>query len=112
MVDPPRAILERARKGATVEEKILAGDEARLRAAQIGAGGAELLDGAEALGRVGLGARLAQLLAALAARRGIEIEVGAQPVGLERARQQAVDGHVMAYGLAREAGDEAGEPGA
>ena len=36
----------------------------------------------------------------------------AQPVGLERARQQPVDGDVVDHGLARQAGDEAGEAGA
>ena len=36
----------------------------------------------------------------------------AQAVGVERARQQAVDGDVVDHGLARKSGDEAGEAGA
>ena len=36
----------------------------------------------------------------------------AQPVGVERSRQQAVDGDVVDHGLARDAGDKAGEAGA
>ena len=49
--------------------------------------------------------RLARRLRARSHRR-------AQPIGVERAGQQVVDRHVVARDLAREAGDEAGEPGA
>src|SRR6267378_1629835 len=103
---------ERPRVGAAVQQQILAGNVTRLRAAQIGAGIAEFLDAAEAARRVRLGAGLAQLLVAPAARLGVELEVRAQPVGVERAGQQVVDGHVVAHGLARQPGDEAGEAGA
>src|SRR5205823_6835938 len=107
-----RFMSERPRIGAAVQQQVLAGNVTRLRAAQVGAGIAEFLDAAEAARRVRLGAGLAQLLVALAARLGVELEVRAQPVGVERAGQQVVDGHVVAHGLARQPGDEAGEAGA
>src|SRR5207302_8933126 len=100
---------ERPRVSTAVEQQILAGNVTCLRAAQVGAGIAELLDAAEAARRVRLGARLAQLLVALAARLGVVLEVRAQPVGVERAGQQVIDGHVVAHGFARQPGDEAGE---
>src|SRR4051794_1982893 len=112
MGSPLALILERARECAAVEQEVLARDVAGLRAAKVGAGIAEFLDRAEAAGRVGLGANLSELVRRLSRLLRVELEVAAQPVGLERAGQEIVDGHVLAHGLAREAGDEPGQAGA
>src|SRR4051812_36148040 len=114
MDPPPRtsAILERAGVGTTVHEEVLSGDEARLRAAQIGARVAELLDRAEAAGGIGLRPRLRQFGRRLAEFFGVEFKVGAQAVGVKGTGKQRVDGDVMAHRLARKSGDEPGEPGA
>src|SRR2546422_2900314 len=72
---PPRSTLF---PYTTLFRSILAGNVARLRAAQVGAGIAEFLDAAEAARGVRLGAGLAQLLVALAARLGVELEVRAR----------------------------------
>src|SRR5256885_1648262 len=98
--------------GPAVHQQVLAGNVTRLRAAEICAGVAELLRGAEAPGRIRFRAAAAQLVVALAACLGVEFEVGAQAIGVERPRQQVVDRDVAAHGLARKAGDEAGQPGA
>src|SRR5437773_1228434 len=97
---------------AAVHQQILAGDVAGVHAAQEGAGRAELLRRAEAAGRIELGARLVFLLVALAALGGARFVGAAQPVGVERAGQQAVDGDAVAHGDAGDAGHEAGQPAA
>src|SRR5688572_1999909 len=84
-----------------VEQQVLAGNVPRLRAAEIGAGVAELLNGAEPFRRIRLPAGLGQVGRALAQPLGVELEVGAQPVGVERAGQEAVDRHVVLHGGAR-----------
>src|SRR5947207_13308275 len=89
---PPQQRLVRPRILPAVHQQVLAGDVARMRAAQEGAGGAELLRRAEAAGRVHLGAGLELLFVALAALGGARLVGAAQAVGVERARQQAVDG--------------------
>ena len=95
-----RPASERARVGAAVHQHVLAGDVAGVRAAQEGAGGAELAGGAEALRRVELAARVHHLLQRLAALlRGAD-HGAAQAVGVEGAGQQVVDGDV-ARGHAR-----------
>src|SRR5579875_3258284 len=97
---PPRpAGLQRARIGATVKQQVLAGDEPGLRAAQKGAGGAELLGRAEAAGRVLLLPLPPHLLERAAGALGHRRHVGAQAVGVERPRQQIVDRDVVAHGL-------------
>src|SRR4029079_15814415 len=75
---PAIQFLERAGKMAAVHEQVLAGDEARMHAAKESAGRAELLDGAEALGRVRLRADLLQLRLRLAELLGVEFQVAAQ----------------------------------
>src|SRR4029078_5471080 len=90
------AILERAGVEAAIHQQVLPGDEARLGAAQEGAGVAELVDGAEAPRRVCLGAPAPQLLRRLPGLLRIELEVSAQPVGLERPGQEVVDRDIMA----------------
>src|SRR5687767_3848695 len=87
--------LERSRVGTAVHQQILPRNEAGLGAAEIGAGIAELLGAAEAASGIGIGAHLAQLGGGLAGFLGVEFQVGTQPVGLERARQQVVDGDVV-----------------
>src|SRR6185295_9588700 len=67
-----------------VEQQVLAGNVPRLGAAQIGACVAELLDGAESARGVRVGARFAELIDRLSGRLGVERQVRAQAVGLER----------------------------
>ncbi|MGY4282393.1 hypothetical protein ACVWXO_001613 [Bradyrhizobium sp. LM2.7] len=98
--------LQRPGEGATVEQKVLPGDEAGLGAAQEGAGIAELVGLAEAAGGVELGALSQDLLRRDTALVGFGLRGSGQAVGLERAGQQAVDGDVVDHGLARKAGDE------
>src|SRR5262249_18304388 len=108
----PRGRLERPRVRAAVEHEVLPGDVAGLGAANEGADLAELLRRAEASGRV-LGPALAgDLLERLAARLGLRLDIGAEPIGVERAGEDVVDRHVVGDRLAAETGDEAGEPGA
>src|SRR5437764_214169 len=78
---------QQAREGAAVEDEVLPGEEAGRGAAQERAGGAELLRRAEAAGGdLGAGA-LGLLLGSDAVFPGGECDVGAQPVGVEAARQ-------------------------
>src|SRR5574340_945115 len=104
------AASERARIRPAVEQQVLAGDEAGVGAAQEGAGVAEFGRVAEAAGGIGVHARAAHLLVGLAARLGARHERGLQAIGVERPGQQVVDGDVVLHGLARQSGDEAGEP--
>src|SRR5215211_7697875 len=103
------ALLVRPRILPAVHQQVLAGDVARMRAAQEGAGGTEFLRRAEAAGRVHLGTGLELFLVALAALGGAGLVGAAQAVGVEGTRQQAVDGHAMTHRDARHAGNEAGE---
>src|SRR5580704_7321681 len=101
--------LIRPRVLAAVHQQVLAGDVARVRAAQEGTGRAEFLGRAEAAGRVRLGAGSVLLVIALAALGGARLVGAAQAIGVERAGQQAVDGHTMTDGDTGHAGHEAGE---
>src|SRR5258706_5862492 len=109
---PLERILERAGVVAAIDQKILAGEVARLCAAKISAVVAEFLGGAETAGGTAFLARALELLGRLALLLGVELEVRAQAIGPHRARQQVVDGHVVAHGFPRQAGDEAGEAAA
>src|SRR5882757_2772184 len=102
----------RARILPAIHQQVLAGDVARMHAAQEGAGSAEFLRRAEAAGRVHLGARLEFVLVALAALGSARPVGAAQAVGVEGTRQQAVDGYTAAHRDASDAGDEAGEAAA
>src|SRR5262245_60863661 len=82
--------LQHAREGAAVDQQALAGDVARLRRAQERASGTEFVGAAEALGRP-LGLRL---VVWDALGFGIGSDVRRQALGVEGARQQAIDGHV------------------
>ena len=74
---------------------------------------AEFLGIAEASGGIELGALRQQLIHRDAALFGVQLRNrAAQPIGIERPRQQAIDGDVGDHGLARKAGDKAGEAGA
>src|SRR3954470_13992398 len=95
-----------------IDEEVLAGDIARLRAAQISARIAELGRVAESPGRDGLEALGGGFLFAEAARLREAGQRLARAVGEEGTGQEVVDGDVVPHGLARHAGDEAREPGA
>src|SRR5882672_7028637 len=101
--------LERAGVDAAVDQEILAGDVARLDAAQVGAELAELLGGAEAAGRDLLFPLALDLLRGPALLLRSKLGVADQPVGPEAPREEVVDGDVVRDGFAREARDEAGE---
>src|SRR5579872_1793130 len=106
------SILQRARKGAAVEQDVLSGDEARLGAAQEGAGEPELLGLAEAPRRIELGPFGQHLIHGDTTAFGFRLgHRAAQPVGVERSRQQPIDGDVVDHGLARDPRDKAGEAG-
>src|SRR5213075_374454 len=105
---PRRPILERARVRAAIDQEVLAGDVARLRAAEIGAGVAEFGGIAEPPGRDGAQPIRRHLLLRQPGRLGKTGDRLSGSVGEERARQQVVDGHVVLRGLPGEAGDEAG----
>src|SRR5882672_2348734 len=109
---PRAASLERAGVDAAVDEEILPGDVARLRAAQVGAQVAELLGRAEAA----RGNRLLEvpldLFHAQAFFLRVELRIALQAVGPESAREDVVDGDVGGHGLACQSRDEAGEAAA
>src|SRR5213593_943830 len=100
---------ERAGVDAAVDQEILAGDVARLHAAQVGAELAELLGRAEAA----RGNRFLDvpphLFHGLTLLLRGELGVALQPVGPEAPGEQVVDRDVVCDGRAREARDEAGE---
>jgi hypothetical protein len=52
------------------------------------------------------------LLVGQATRLGLAADHRGDAIGVEEAGQQVVDCHVVRHGLARQAGDEAGESGA
>src|SRR6267378_2909896 len=101
--------LERAGIGTAVDQEILAGDVARLDAAQVGAELAELLGRAEAA----RGNRFLDvpphLFHGLAFLLRGELGVALQPVCPEAPGEQVVDRDVVCDGRAREARDEARE---
>src|SRR6267143_3231261 len=101
--------LERAGIDTAVDQEILAGDVARLDAAQVGAELAELLGRAEAAGRDLFFPLALDLLRSLALLLRRKLGVADQPVGPEAPGKQVVDGDVVHDGFARETGDEAGE---
>src|SRR3954462_9332599 len=109
---PPREILERARIGATVDKEVLAGHVARLRTAEVRARIAELRGIAQPPRRYRLQALGRRLLLRDTARLGEAGQGLARAIGEEGARQEIVDRHVGLPRLARQAGDETGEPGA
>src|SRR5213076_1087836 len=95
-----------------VDQEVPARDEARVGAADERAELAELRRVAEAAGGSGSVPVTHDLLDGAAARLRLHGDGRAQPVRVEGARQEVVDRHVMADGLAREPRDEAREPGA
>src|SRR6185437_11463106 len=95
---------KRAGKGAAVDEDVLAGDVAGLRAAQKRAQRAELVGPAEAAGG-NAGHALRQLFSVVAERR-------AYAIGVEHAGLDRIDCHVVARVFARGAGEKGGEAGA
>src|SRR5216110_2628961 len=100
---------ERAGVDAAVDQEILAGDVARLHAAQICAELAELFGRAEAARRNRLLDIPPHLLCGLALLFRAELGVALQPVGPEAPGEQVVDRDVVRDGRAREARHEAGE---
>src|SRR5690606_18799384 len=103
---------ERAGVEAAVDQEVLAGDVARLGAADEGAQLAKLLGRAEPPGRnlrerfgLDLRDRTARSL-----RR--ERHAGAQPIGVEASGQDVVDRDVVLDRLAGDPGDEPGQAGA
>src|ERR1700719_1413226 len=106
-------LLERAGERAAVEQDVLAGDKARLGAAQKRASEAKFFGLAEASGGIEFRPLRQHLIHTDAALLGFRLcNRAAQAVGIEWARQQAIDGDVVDHGLARKAGDEAGKAGA
>src|SRR5882724_375356 len=101
--------LERAGIDTAVDQEILAGDIARLDAAQVGAELAELLGGAEAAGRDLFFPLALDLLRSPALLLRRKLGVADQPVGPEATGEEVVDGDVVRDGFAREARGEAGE---
>ncbi|EMP77871.1 cell wall surface anchor family protein [Burkholderia pseudomallei MSHR1043] len=95
---------------AAVEQPVLPGDVARMDTAEERARRAELVRRAEALRRNFLRAPRAQLVDGRALRLRRRGERRRDPVGVEEARQQVVDRHVVLGHLAREPRDEAREP--
>src|SRR5690349_7637896 len=98
--------------GAAVDQQVLYHDEAGVLAAEEGAGPAEFLRGAEAVRRHFGHARFGEgvvVLTRFCGELGDAIDLA---LGGERAGQQVVDDDVVLCYLPREAGDEAGEPGA
>src|SRR5260221_304648 len=90
-----------------IDEEILTGDVAGLLAAKVGAGVAELVGVAEAARRNRFHARGVHFLNWLALCLCGGDDGALQPVGVERTRQQVVDGDVVRHGLAGNAGHEA-----
>ena len=86
--------------------------ETGLGAAQIRAGRPELGGRPEPAGGLRVPVAVEDGLEVLAALARRDPDVAAQPVGVERPRQQVVDGDVVPDGLTRDPGDEAGQPGA
>src|SRR5262249_44919502 len=109
---PDKRGSERPREGAAVDQQVLAGDVAGLCRAQERAGGAELVGRAEAFRRNRGGARRDGLVDQHALLLGIRLDVGAQPVGVEGAGQQKIDGDVRSRDRSGDAGHERGQPGA
>src|SRR5215472_17039288 len=85
---------ERAREHAAVDQQVLSGDVAGRGRAQERTGGAELVRRAEAPGRNRGGACGCDLVDRGALLLGGGLDVRAQAVGVEGARQQAIDGDV------------------
>jgi len=79
-------------------------------AAQKCAGGAEFVRVAEAAGRGFLHALHAHLFGGFAGQLGGGGKAAQQAVGFEAAGQQVVDGDAALGNVARDAGDEAGQP--
>src|SRR6202012_2585107 len=100
----------RAGISTAVEQEVLASDKTGLGAAQECAGEPKLLGVADTAGGIVLAALGDQLIDRDALLRSLGYgDWPAQAVGVERARQQAVDGDVVDHGFARDAGDKAGE---
>ena len=96
---------------AAVEQYILAGDVGGVDAAEKGAGLAEFVGGAEALGgNLGLGFG-GDFRFGFAGILGGPLQPAAQALGIEIARQQVVDGDVLVGDCAGDAGAEGGEAG-
>src|SRR6266705_246280 len=105
----PYGALEGTGIDAAVDQEILAGDVARLDAAQVRAQLAALLGRAEAARRNRFLEFPPHLFHGLALFLRGDLGVALQPVGPETHREQVVDRDVVRGGRAREARDEAGE---
>src|SRR5207248_320703 len=101
---------ERAGVGAAVDQEVLAGDVARLHAADEGTQLPEVGRVAETAGRVGGGALGPDLVDRPARAAGVGLDARPDAVGVERAGQDVVDRDAPAYRLPRDAGDEARQP--
>src|SRR6266849_665089 len=108
----PNGALEGTGVDAAVDQEVLAGDVARLDAAQIGAELAELLGRAEAAGRNRLLPLALDLLGRLALLLRGKLGVADEPVGPEAPGKDIVDRDVVRDRFAGEARDEAGEAAA
>src|SRR5579863_10204197 len=102
--------LKRTGECAAVEQDVLSGDETRLGAAQKRASKAEFFGLAKTPGGIEFGALCQHFVHGDAAFLSFRLgDRAAQPVGVERTRQQAVDGDVVDHSLARNARDKSGE---
>src|SRR4051812_38638766 len=100
--------------GAAIDQDVLAGDVAGVRAAKEGARRTEFLRAAEAQGRDRLAAQVGHFVHRLSAFLRAALQRRAQAVGVECAGQEVVDRDVRRCELlrARDTGDEAGEAAA
>jgi shikimate dehydrogenase len=101
---------KRSRIRPAVDQEILPGEIARLRAAQERARGAELVRHAEPQRGYAFAAHVEQFFDRLALRLRLPDRGAAQPVGIECAGQQVVDRHVVRDRLARKARHESRQP--
>src|SRR5215467_11342865 len=109
---PAFASLERAVECAAVNQQILASDVAGMRGAQESTGSAELVRISESPGRNAGDAVRSDLVDALAPLFCSFVQRTAQAVGVESARQDIVDGHVLVRHRTCDSGQEGGQAGA
>src|SRR5262245_21424711 len=107
-----RRSCEGGRKRAAVDEEIVASNEAGVRGAEEGASRAELLRLAAASGWYAGNSLRARLVRCRVVALCRSNEDRAQPVGLERAGQQGIDGDIMPCDVARDGREESSQPGA
>src|SRR5450830_1911676 len=104
------ASLENTWVSPAIHEHVLTVDVACVFAAQEGASGTEFVRVAEAAGWCFGHALHADFFRCFAGQFGRADEAAAQTIGFEAARQQVVDGHAALGDVARDAGDESGQP--